>query len=370
MIYIVLITFLLLLALFSNKRNDNAFFYLGFFCVFVILAFRDYKIGANDTYNYVRYFVGKQNYYSEDSRDLESGFLFYNSIVKFVTSTGYGYLFINTLVSMSSIFLMIKLYSEKKTLSLLYFFLPIGAIYVVYFIALRQIIGMSFFLFGMMFYLKNVKYKHVLFLLFSLIGYLFHTSIVLMIVFFTLLNHIKISKKTYVIVIFVSFIVGLIGLLDNLVFLMSFFNLLDPIIGRLAGYAESELILKKFSLVSVTTSVMGILLCLGASDKKFNSIFVKMFLVGIVIQNVFFKFIEVYRLAALFTIFGMVSCTYIDFNKIRIPKLWKSALKIIFIVIIVYSYYKIINDFVVYNVADDPRKLVPYNFIFETGRDY
>ena len=370
MIYIVLISFLLLLTFFSNKRNDNLFFHIGFFCVFVIIAFRDYKIGANDTYNYVRYFIGKQSYYNEDSREFEAGFVIYNSIVKFFTSTGYGYIFINTLVSMSSVFLMIKLYSEKKTLSLLYFFLPIGAIYSIYFIALRQIIGMSFFLFGMIFYLKNVKYKRVLFLLFSLIGYFFHTSIVLMFVFFLLLNHVKVSRKTYVIIIFASFIVGMIGLLDNLIFLMRFIKLLDPIIGRLAGYAESEFMFEKFSLVSITTSVMGILLCFGASDKKFNSIFVKMFLVGIVIQNVFFKFIEVYRLAALFTIFGMVSGTYIDFKKIRINKLGKSVLKIIFVVIIGYSYYKIVNDFIVYNVVDDPRKLVPYNFIFETGRDY
>lgn len=374
MIYIVLITFILLLSYFSNKKNENAFYYIGFSCIFIIIAFRDYEIGANDTYNYVRYFTGMQKYYDVDGIvEFEKGFLIYNSIVKNITTTGYGYIIINTIVSLSSVFLLIKLYSENKALSLLYFFLPIGSLYTLYFITLRQTLGMSFFLFGLILYLKNVKYKNFIFLLFSITGYFFHTSIVLMIVFFLLLNRVSINRKNYVISIVVSFIVGILGLLDNLMFLLNIFNIFDSVVGRLITYADSEFSIEKFSLVAITTSIMGILLSFTASEKKFNTIFVKLFLVGIVLQNIFFKFIEIYRLAGLFTIFGLVCCTFIDFNKVKLNKLDKLrilVLKSIFIVIIGYSYYKIVNDFIVYNVLEDPRKLMPYKFIFETNRYY
>lgn len=106
-----------------------------------------------DTYDYVRIFLGKSSNYESSVDTWEPLFLMYNYILSLFVGNGQLYLLISTFISLFPLYYLIKRYSYNPPLSILLFLL--FGIYQIYFVALRQILGLAILLWGMIYVLEG-----------------------------------------------------------------------------------------------------------------------------------------------------------------------------------------------------------------------
>ena len=144
--YIFLYIFIFALLGVANKFRYRYIFFLACIVLVLFYSLRAPIIGA-DTRNYVEYFLEKQISYNNDARGTEPLLDVYNSIVRFICKNGTFYLLINSLCCLLPVFLIIQKYSENKILSLI--LLMISSLFIIYFVALRQMLSTSILLCGL-----------------------------------------------------------------------------------------------------------------------------------------------------------------------------------------------------------------------------
>lgn len=152
--YILNYFILLILAYLYWKKPDPKLVKWAFFLEFVFIAFRAPVVGA-DTWNYVRYLDGERNFYNYDNRELESGFLLYRKLLVSMHPSRLLVMIINSLLSCFPIYLLIKRYSYNVPLSLA--LLPLFKVYSLYFVGLRQILGLAVIFLGILYVLAEKK---------------------------------------------------------------------------------------------------------------------------------------------------------------------------------------------------------------------
>jgi len=132
---------------------------------FFFIGFRACVVGA-DTYNYTLGYMGYDYYKDQDIEPLYQYVYvpFLSNIVKYEPF----FVFINTVFSLSPLYFMIKKYSNNKTMSILTFFL--FDLYLLYFVALRQILGLGIWMCGLMYFYEK-KSRRWLVYIFTLYNY-------------------------------------------------------------------------------------------------------------------------------------------------------------------------------------------------------
>ena len=155
--YIVFILFLLLLSGLYWKNPKRTYFVIAIWVVLFFIGFRSRVVGGADSINYVRFFTGEQNFYNiNDTRDLEPLLMAYNAVLRVLLfNNGTLYLFVTTFIGLFFIYKMVDKYSYNKMLSVLFFFFFLD--YSLFFYALRQMLGISVYLGGLLFLLNNEK---------------------------------------------------------------------------------------------------------------------------------------------------------------------------------------------------------------------
>lgn len=177
--YIILYIILLFLVYKYIRTKKQEYASVSLLVAFVFIAFRAPVVGA-DTWDYIRFLTGERNFYNADEREMEILSKGYREIICSITSSRTLVMLINCLFTLSPLYLLFKKYSSNQPLSVVTFFL--FEVYIVYFVALRQMIGYAVLLLGFMYYLDEQhkrRWKWLVLLGCSYIGYLFHTSIVI-----------------------------------------------------------------------------------------------------------------------------------------------------------------------------------------------
>lgn len=364
--YIVLIIILLLLTYRSFVGYDNICFKTASVIVFLFISLRAPAVGA-DTWGYYRFFTGLRDYYNTDTRDLEPIFLIYNRVLQVLLfKVGQLYMIANTFFSLSVLYLFVNKYSSKKTLSVLLFFLILP--YGIYFVALRQVLGMSAVMFGFWCLLNEKNFKWLLFVCFSLIGWGFHVfSIVGCFIYFISYFVSLPNKKTaYLLVVITAFCGLVLKSLDIVALLNQIFAIGFVGTERLSIYLSGEVdILKEDSVslfLSMRYSIITLLSLWLMPNEKIKSPLVFVFIIGICIYNLFFEIFLILRIIIPFWIFGIVVLTW-GMEKTNARYVNKKYLvNIVIFVIIAYftqAYIKIQNS------DDNSDRLHPYYFFFE-----
>lgn len=376
-IYIVII-YLTIVGLLSLKyKLPQRLFYINCGLVFFIITLRGYDIGSVDTINYIDWCLGKGgSCYERDEDIIEPGFVAYIHFLQPIVLSGTMFLIINAALALAPLFYMVRKYSLNFHLSLMFFFMPLTIMHRFYFVCQRQILGVGMALIGIIIYdkIKVTEWKKFLVLsIFTFIAYnLQHFSVILPVVYL-LMNKISIKKQSYIIIAVGSLVIGLfLGGIKDFSFLMNVFLATDGDFYQLMRYAEAQTHSSSVNYFqSVIATLIGISMALVYNRNKPISLYAKMYLIGIVLLNLLISAVEVYRIAAMFTIFGMIEIPY-TFNKKNIKKTNSWFLVLLFFSI-VYCYYSYFWSMYSIYIGENPvgtDSLVPYEFFWEDKYNY
>ena len=381
MIFNLFVLYLLIIVFLSFKGYClNRLYYFNCILIICIVGLRGYDIGSVDTVNYVRFFLGKQMDYHDSGKEIEIGLSLFNGIFKPFVKTGWLYLLIVAIISLTPLFYIVKKISPNKHLSILLLFIVLGNIISLYFVCMRQVLGMSFLLCGIIIWLKKIRFYKVYYIVFLFIGWLFHTVIILPGILFMLFSYYNISRVFYAGIAIVSFCLGVLGVFDDFSMFLFLFSYSGGLLDLLSNYAMIEFTGNIGYLYSTFRTILCLMICLFLNKDDFSNVFTKMFLIGVTLSNAFPGFQEMYRLSGLFCVFGIITISQLAssifgkkhyFITSNIIKLNLSA-KIIFMTILMYSYfnYSSANIRLQKRMETSSATLIPYSFFWEDKYNY
>jgi hypothetical protein len=364
--YIVL--FVIMLALSLKKDRNRKMFQLSAILTFIFIAFRAPVVGA-DTYNYVRYFTGEQAFYSlEDTREFEIGFIYYNEILKSIARNGIFYMFINYIVILSPVYYLIKKYSSKPAFSIFLFFALF--IHQPYFVALRQLLSISFILWGVIYVVEKRKHAWIFFMLFSILAYLFHSTAVFVVSVLLVSYFVKLSNKRniYLLIVASTFIGPLLGSISYLKIFSMLMSFDLSLTSRINGYLESDQIFTGLSLISlIIKPLIGLFVIRYIYFGLLNHWFIKIFVVSIVISNLFYSFPFLSRINLGLWIFSIIVITWVLSS--RQYKIHNKAIMTYMIIFMSYFSFVYIRECINPDLKDAGR-MHPYYFFFQDYSDH
>lgn len=361
--YIFFILVLTFLTYMEGVHKRNEFYVISLWVVFFFIAFRSPTVGG-DTENYYRFFEGTQNYYnSADDRDLEPLFLVYNYILGFfLARSGLLYMIANTVFCLICFKILIDKYSSFKSLSVLLFFLICK--YMIYFVALRQGLAIQIFIYGIICVLENKRRKWIIYVVCSLIGAFFHTSIIICSVVAGALYFVYVNKIIYISLIMITFCISLIMRSFNV---STYFELLMNIqmedSSRYDGYIANEKYIEDSTISikeALRPSLYGFLVLIFLDKNQINHWFTKIYLVSICIYNLLIDFTMMPRLNAGFSVFSIIVMTWAFPRELFLNKYMKmrQCVFVLFLLFLLRSYI-LINA----NCKVDDTRMHPYKTI-------
>lgn len=374
--------FYLILVFFLSLRGymPNRLYWINCMLIMCFVGLRGYDIGSVDTINYVNYFLGRQKDYHISGKEIEQGLSIFNEIVRPFLKTGWMYLMTVSFITLLPLFYLIDKYAYNKHVCLLFLFIVLGNIISIYFVCLRQVLAFSFLLWGIILWLQKVRYRMILFLVLLGVGWFIHSVIILPGILFLCFNYVNISRGFYISMVSISYILGIMGLFDNFSMFAFLFTYSGSMLELLSNYANSEFTGSIGYLFPTFRTFLCILLCCILNKEQQGHVFMKMLLVGVVLSNAFPKFQEMYRLAGIFLLFGVVpisqmavilynrsaECYSAVVRKMIVP------IRILFVAIILYSYcnYCASNMKLQNRITISSATLIPYSFFWEDKYNY
>lgn len=382
-LYAVFYLILLFLTYKTWERKNNKLAWIAIILTFVFIGFRAPVVGA-DTWNYVRYLTGERYFYNYDPRPLEPLFVFYREIVRSLTSSRFVVMLLNTIFSMTPVLYLIKKYSYNVPLSLLLFFY-LGCIQV-YFVGLRQILGLSFVFWALLYVedrmeacqLKDTRnhtirfcYYGIVFALSITIGYYFHTSIIIygFVFFFSFMIPLR-SRTIMIILISSTAVIGFLLEKYNVLSILHYMSAYDmDSIERISYNFEREDLREKKALLSLfRLSITGVIAVSYMNKEKINHIYTKIFLFGILLYNLFYAVPMSIRLVPVLTVFGCVVFTWI-FDGSYKNNSKRVCVKIFSFVFVLYLTYSNFRGLYQWDPDNDTR-MHPYYFVFQDYHDH
>lgn len=368
--YILLILFLLIFSGLYWKAPKRAYFMIAVWVVLIFIGFRSEVVGGADPINYIRYFTGKQSFYNiNDTRDLEPLFVMYNAVLRFILlNNGVLYLFITTFLGLFFIFKMVDIYSYNKMLSILFFFLLLD--YSLFFYALRQMLGISIYLGGLL-YLLNCKKNGRKWLVYGgccLLGYLMHVSIIIYAVVITILYIVPINRKQYMYLLILGS--AMLGIVFKQLNFMDLFNLYLNFGGisateRLDSYLYWT---DMRDTVSISLLLRPTLLSLIAiyfmDDEKVNHVFTKTYIFSVVLGNILYDVPMIHRFIMGFSFYVIIVMTWIFGRQYRLSVNKSRIINLVLFILVVYF----VRSYIITNSEydnDSVTKMHPYYFFFE-----
>ena len=290
-VYIFLICLLVLSMLPRNRRFKQVLFLFDAIVVFAVLALRDISVGI-DTEAYTDIGLGYLS--SSDSKNsIEIIWVFILQLFRSLSSNRQLFIFITAIFEFVPLYLFIRKESENNFFSLLLFIVLVTGL-CSYMTTIRQSIAVGFVLWAF-FFLKEKKYLFSA--LFILLGTGFHATAILSVLYipFTFLS---LNRKIGILLIVLSATIGFLYKQD----IFSAFDEISRYLTLLSfysGYSNDLTELPNFfGLVSIImpSSVIAILAILLMREE----LYVKVFVVGVVLVNLFAStaFIERYFMYA------------------------------------------------------------------------
>lgn len=377
MIIIFFIGYLLITALLSFIiKIPKSLYYFNCLLIILLICLRGYDNGSVDTINYVNWVVGKgYSFYQETEDSLEPFYVKYVYFLQAFVKEGTVFLVINGALSLIPLFFLVKKYSTNPSISLFLFFLPLSNIHRMYFVCQRQILAMSVILIGFICveYLQKKYFKLFVLIATGLIAYNLHHMSVLISVAYILLQFVHFKKIPCVILIVLTFLLGLFyGGITDFGYLITLYYSSGAEIIQLIRYSDASLRdSMQLAFIALSSSLLGISLLLYTSESYFNKIYSKLFFVSVLLFNLFMSLVEVYRLAGLFTIFGLMVLPTMLENVHRRRKLTPIiCLLVLSAAYCTYSYLMTLYAIDDGSLQQDTSTLVPYKFFWEDKYNY
>jgi len=310
--YIILYIILLFLVYKYIRTKKQEYANISLLIAFVFIAFRAPVVGA-DTWDYIRFLTGERNFYNADEREMEILSRGYREIICSITSSRTLVMLINSIITLSPLYFLFKKYSHNIPLSVVTFFL--FEIYIVYFVALRQMIGNAVLLFGFMYYLDEQhkrRWKWLVLLGCSYIGFLFHTSIVIYGFIFVVSIFLPIyNRKTYLLAIVFSMLIGIVLKSFSVTdFFAMYLNMgigaTDRIDNYLESYQEGD---SELIMLATRLSIIGLFCFSYLNEKYLKHPFSRILLIAIIIYNLFYSVPMIHRLVMPLALFACILTT-------------------------------------------------------------
>lgn len=368
--YIVFILFLLLLSGLYWKNPKRTYFVIAIWVVLFFIGFRSRVVGGADSINYVRFFTGEQNFYNiNDTRDLEPLLMAYNAVLRVLLfNNGTLYLFVTTFIGLFFIYKMVDKYSYNKMLSVLFFFFFLD--YSLFFYVLRQMLGISVYLGGLLFLLNNEKcrYKWLIYGLCCIGGYFMHTSIFIYGAVITILYFIPIKRKLYLYVAILGS--AMLGIVFKQLNFMDFFNMYINWGGisateRLDSYLYWDDIRDTTSVsLLLRPTILVLIAILLMDNEKVSHLFTKICVFSVVVSNIFYDVPMIHRFTMGFSFYIIVVITWILGERYRASMKRCKIVKVVLLIIVIYftrSYMIACTDYDKNSVT----QMHPYYFFFE-----
>lgn len=364
--YVIHYFLLLLLAYMYWKRPDTKYVRWAFLIEFVFIAFRAPVVGA-DTWNYVRYLDGERNFYNADNRELETGFLIYRQVLVALQGSRFVYMLINSFLTCYPIYLLMKKYSLNVPLSLA--MASIFDLYVSYFCALRQLLGLAILVLCILYVLKNGKYRWVIYCLGTFLGWTFHVTIVIYSVLFVCAYFLKkINRKIALICIIGSAIIGIVLQSFDVGQIFDFYLSMNlSMTERIQLYLEKEETNVLTSIFqNLRPSVIAVLIFVLIDKNKVNHWFSVIYLLGVVIGNLFISVPMIHRITIGFIVFGPIVFSWIFSSKYYSMAEYRKKVNIILLLFFLYFSQAYIKNNLISNIdLTNSGRMHPYQFIWE-----
>lgn len=375
-LYLLIIYLTIVGVLSLQNRLSVRFYYWNCLLVFLFITLRSYDVGSVDTINYIDWCMGKGNSMYENDEDIiEPGYVLYIHFLQKIVPTGTVFLMINTALALVPLLYLIKVKSDNPHLSLMLLFMPLTIMHRFYFVCQRQIAAMGILLIAVILFerLDKNKWKYAIYVLLSFIAYNFQHFSVLPAVLYLLLTKLYIGKKTFSLISIGALAIGIfLGGVQDFSLLANIFFQTEGSFYQLMRYSEAELHSGSANYMqSITATLLGLCYVRFSDEKNYSSHFSKMFLVGIVILNILISAVEVYRVAAMFIIFGIV----IFPSAVKNIKI--KGLDFLFIssvlLSVLYCYYSYFFSLYTIYAGESPigeDTLVPYKYFWQDNYNY
>lgn len=361
--YIVIVVILLVLFYLYWKTPKEKYIRLS--CIFVLffIGARARVVGG-DTIDYVRYFVGEFSIYSYYEH-VEQLFRQYNKIMGIVLfHNEVLYLFAHTFICLLPVYKLAKKESNSIPFSCLLFF--ICGYYIHYMSALRQVLGLSILIWGMIYVIEKRKYKWVFFVLTGIVGWSFHSSVFIAFWGFILCYFLTIMrKKIYYIGIVLTALIGVVFKSFNI---GDFFALLAmnhiSEMKRMNEYLTWGLVdtdLGMFTLLS--SAIVSIFVVYLMDRQRVNSWVLKLYWIGIMVNNIFYTVPMINRVILPFSVMGIFCITWLLDSRYKLV-LQRQKNNILIILVVGYFTQSYVKQQIYYDLYDD-MLLHPYYFFWQ-----
>ena len=311
--YPYILNFLLMLFLAYQywKKPDPMLCKVAFTLQFIFIACRAPVVGA-DTWNYVRYLDGERSFYNYDERDLEPLFVVYREVLVALNCNRFVVMVINSFLSCYPLYLIVKRFSNNVPLSLA--MLSIFNFYYLYFCGLRQILAVAILIMSILYVYDNKKQKWVVFAASAAVAWLFHTSAAIYAFVFACSYFMRVNRLLLIISVIASATIGIV--LQSFNVFDAFNIFLDLNVGateRLEDYLTNEKEVNEIESVFLTLrpSMIALVILVFIDKDKVNHWFTKLYIIGVVISNLFISVPMIGRLTTAFVVFGSITFTWI-----------------------------------------------------------
>ncbi len=329
-IYIIIAIILSLLALKPESKQGLT---ISFIVLFAVAAFRALNVGV------------------------DTGVIYYNQFnnhtgVRFIEYSWYGlrefvalfapyrvHLMVSALLTLVPLYYYAWHKGKSAALIILFYFLLYN--YCSSLNTMRQFVAMSFVLLGTL-YLGSKR--QWLFYAWVLVAATFHTSALVMLLL-PVLDKVKVNEKYVTATLVLTFVLGFFNTMDFMNTAISKFNL-----GYINYFGVAYTRDVTFSLSRLLLNVMVIVL-LFLTNK--DSLWLKSFMLGVMVLNVFPMFPDVGRIAKYFLLFQIILFPTLEFN----PGTTKETRMIVKCGVWVYSY-----SVLLYLLSANVGGVVPYSF--------
>lgn len=371
--YIIFYLILLFLSYQYRKTGKESIAKWSLALAFIFFVFRAPVVGA-DTWNYVRYLTGERNFYNNDTRDLEVGFVVYREIISNITSSRFLVMLITYTLAFYPLYLCVKRFSLNIPLSIL-MFCYMGCLSV-YFVGMRQILGVALLVAALYYCMKEentLKYK----MLFSagaiVLAYFFHTTCVLYALIFVISFFIPVkSRKIYLGLVIGSALLGFILETLDIQSLFSLYLAFDiGVTERLENYLMNDELndAGAFNII-MRQSLIALVTFLFLDEKKINHPFCKIYVSGIIIYNLLYTVPMVHRIIPPLTMFGAVCFSWIlDSDRYVSVAKYRKVVNIACVFVLLYFTRSMLINISNCDLSSEER-MHPYYFFFQYYMDH
>ena len=356
--YIYLLIFSIIASVVSILKLrilEKICFWILSFCIIGIVAFRHYTIGT-DTIGYYYFFLDPSNGYSSyNVSDIEIGYRLMNVLGRSISMDGNTFLSVCAVISILPFIYIIWKESSNRLFSL-FLLISLGTttiFYILFFSMIRQCLAFGIISIGLYWFYKRKKRNFYFRFIPVILACAFHSTALFTLPLF-FIDYIKLKKKMMYLCLIITWVIGTI--------LVKFKTLLFGLSGILGdGHFNFYVDIIGGNIYSIGVSVPLLLICFlmyyVADEKMQNNVYVKIFTIGVMLNNLFYLVGNSDRLNLYFGIYGCLAIPYIY----EALKKYKSKFIQISFLIIILGYYSSKYVKVFENAKQNPIvQLVPY----------